>query len=526
MEGNCKRHTELPHSSKLFCDLLYRFERVREFYRSSPTDATSFGAAAGEVAYPDERRRALISVLRRQNGDHPLLEQLAQPGTVAVLTGQQVGLFSGPSYTIYKALTAIRLAEQLSAQGIRAVPVFWLATEDHDFAEVSTCWTFDATHRPVALRVAAPDGHTDHPVGGVVLPDPPIEGLAATLAGFPFGDDVLQAVREAYRPGRTMGEAFGALLKRLLGRQQMLFFDPMDRGAREIAAPVVRAALESAGELTAALLERNKRLNDAGYHAQVHVENHTSLVFLLEDGHRINLRRHNGEYAAKERRFSTAELSERAADLSPNALLRPVVQDYLFPTVAYIGGPAELAYLGQSQVLYERLLGRQPVAVSRAGFTLFDARCQKLMDRYGIVLEDFYHGEDALREKIGEKLIPPQVSEALRQSSEGISQHLNALEIAFRHFDSTLQAALEKSRAKIKHQFVKIERKAGREQMRRNQRASEEASYLFQSIYPHKHLQERFYTILPFLAQHGLDLVERLYENVRLECPDHLLIKL
>ncbi len=299
----------------------------------------------------------------------------------------------------------------------------------------------------------------------------------------------------------------------------------MDRRAREIAAPLMRQALAAAPELTNALLERNKALNDTGYHAQVHVESHTSLVFLLEDGHRINLRRNHDGYVTKDRRLSTEELSARAVELSPNALLRPVVQDYLFPTVAYIGGPAELAYLAQSQVLYERLLGRQPVATPRSGFTLFDARCQKLMDRYGIELEDFYHGEHALREKIAGKLIPEELQAALKAASAGIERNLEALEAAFRPFDSTLGAALQKSRAKMRHQFAKLERKTAREQLRRNQRASEEASYLFHSIYPHKHLQERFYTILPFLAQHGLDLVDRLYENVRLECPDHLLVK-
>ncbi len=523
MDASCKRHTELPHSSKLFCDLLYRFDRVRQFYAHPPVDPDSFRVEAAAMSFPAERRTSIISVLRDQNGDHPALDVLAQPDGVAVVTGQQVGLFSGPSYTIYKALTAIKLARQLSGQGIPAVPIFWLATEDHDFAEVSTCWTFDSAHHPVSLHVKQPDGPADHPVGGVALENPPMEELAASLRGFPFGDDVLELVRESYKPGSTMGQAFGALLKRLLGQYGLLFFDPMDTRARELAAPLLREALAAAPELTEALLAR-KELNESGYHAQVHVEAHTSLVFLLENGHRINLRRANSHYVAKDRRISVEELADHAAELSPNALLRLVVQDYLFPTVAYIGGPAELAYLAQSRVLYERLLGRQPVAVPRSGFTLFDARCQKLMDRYHLRLEDFYHGEDALHEVIAAKLIPGELKHTLDSAAAGIEQNLETLEAAFRQFDETLAAALTKSRDKMRHQFTKLQRKAGREQLRRNERAAEEAAYLYNSIYPHKHLQERFYTILPFLAQHGLDLVDRLYENVRLDCPDHLLV--
>src|SRR6516225_3725009 len=148
MEPSCIRHTELPGTSRLFADFSYNFDRVARFYRHNPNDPESFRAAAGEVQYPEDRRAAIVRALRPQNGDSESLSRLAEPGTVAVVTGQQVGLFGGPAYTIYKALTAVRLARDLSGQGIPAVPVFWLASEDHDFPEVSLAWTFDASHRP------------------------------------------------------------------------------------------------------------------------------------------------------------------------------------------------------------------------------------------------------------------------------------------------------------------------------------------------------------------------------------------
>src|SRR5262249_50958066 len=171
--------------------------------------------------------------------------------------------------------------------------------------------------------------------------------------------------------------------------------------------------LEHAPELTAALLARNQQLTGAGYHAQVHVEDHTSLVFLLEDGRRIALKRKGDEYIAGAMRFSTQELMARAATLSPNALLRPVAQDTILPTVAYIGGPAELAYLAQSEVIYRRVLGRMPVAVPRSGFTLFDQRSAKLMQRYRLHLPDFFPGASSLRERIASTLIPPPVARVM-----------------------------------------------------------------------------------------------------------------
>ena len=195
-----------------------------------------------------------------------------------------------------------------------------------------------------------------------------------------------------------MGEAFSALLKRLLAQYGLLHVDPMSPAMRELAAPAIRSALAAAPDLTAAVLERNRELEAAGYHAQVHVEDQTSFVFLLENGRRYTLRRYGRDYLQNGRRFSTEELMDRAAQLSPNALLRPVVQDSMLPTVAYIGGPAELAYLAQSEVIYRAILGRMPVALHRAGFTLLDGRSSKLMTRYGLTLADCAHGEDAVRD--------------------------------------------------------------------------------------------------------------------------------
>src|SRR5256886_3788155 len=168
MECTCVRQTELPHATKLFTDLTYHFDRVRAFYPHSPHDPESYAAAARQVNLSAERRAALVRVLRQQNGPGAALDLLAKPETVAVVTGQQVGLFSGPSYTIYKALTAASLARELTARGTPAVPVFWLATEDHDFAEVNHTWVFDPNHRPVKLEVnGSAGGH--QPVGEVRL---------------------------------------------------------------------------------------------------------------------------------------------------------------------------------------------------------------------------------------------------------------------------------------------------------------------------------------------------------------------
>src|SRR5580692_5405647 len=212
MHCSCIRQTALPNTSRLMADVLYHPDRTAAFYRHPLRDLASFQDAAAEIQFPEDRRAALIAALRVQNAPGDSLERLARPGTVAVVTGQQVGLFSGPAYTIYKALHAVRLAEWLTGNGIPAAPVFWLATEDHDFAEVNHVWVFNENHQPVKLEMQQATGA--RPVGEVELAAPPVGQLREALLNLPYADDVVALVEEAYRPGQTMGGAFGALLRK------------------------------------------------------------------------------------------------------------------------------------------------------------------------------------------------------------------------------------------------------------------------------------------------------------------------
>ena len=195
---SCVRQTELPNTTRLFADVLYHPDRTAPFYRHPMRELEAFQAAAGQIEFSAERRAALIDAFRVQNPESPALERLAQPGTVAVITGQQVGLFSGPSYTIYKVLHAIQLAEWLSENGLPAVPVFWLATEDHDFAEVNHAWVFGADQQPRKLEMRRTS--VEQPVGDVALVAPPIRELRAAMHGLPFGEEVADLWRRATAP--------------------------------------------------------------------------------------------------------------------------------------------------------------------------------------------------------------------------------------------------------------------------------------------------------------------------------------
>ncbi len=521
MDPACLRHTDLPGTTKLFADFTYHFDRVAKFYRHDPHDPESFRKAAAEVDYPDARRSELVKALTAQNGDSESLRRLAEPGTFAIVTGQQVGLFSGPAYTIYKAITAARVARDLTGRGIPAVPVFWLATEDHDFEEVNHAWIFDKDRRPLKLSVAAQEhgahenGTKARPVGGIKIDDVPIDELAAALASFPHGEEIIAMVRDAYKNGVTMSGGFRALLRHLLAPLGLIFLDPLDPAIRKISAPIVAEALSAAPELKKRLLERNRELAAAGYHAQVLIEEKTSLFFLLENGERVHLKRKDSEYA---------DLRDRAAEVSPNALLRPVVQDYLLPTIAYAGGPAELAYLAQSQVIYEQLLGRMPVVMSRSSFTLVEHRAAKLLERCHMNVAQALVDPDALHARIAHALTPAPVLKSFEHAASSTAASLERLRSDLEAFDPTLAAALDKSEKKIAFQLDKTRRKIERETLRRDARAAADADYLGNYLFPQRHMQERFYSILPFLAQHGVDLIDRLYEAAPLDCPDHRIL--
>ena len=522
METHCLRHTEFPGTSRLFADFQYHFDRLSRFYAHPPYDPDSYARAASEIDYPDTRRQALVTAIARTNPASPALDLLAKPGTVAVVTGQQVGLFSGPAYTIYKALTAARLARDLTARGIPAVPVFWLATEDHDFAEVNHCRVFSPGYRPSEVRAEAVA--SQQPVGTIALPNPPLGALAEALEGFPYGGEISSLAAECYQPGATLGAAFRHLLQQLLADFNLLYLDPLEPSLRDIAGPFLAQALAAAPSLNAALLDRGRDLEQSGYHSQVLVEPETSLFFRLEDGHRIPLRVRNGGYASKARSYSVEELAASPERLSPNALLRPVMQDYLLPTVAYVGGPAELAYLAQSEVVYRQLLHRMPVAVARSGFTVVDERSFEKMREYGMGLPAFFAPGETVRERIARHLVPPSLlghySEA-RQSQKALLESLGA-ETA--RFDPTLGKAARTGLGKIEYQLLKLERKVAREALRRDERARTQADSLINLLYPAKHAQERYYSILPFLAQHGPQLLHALDASIHLDCPDHKLL--
>ncbi len=522
MQPSCVRQDQIPGTSSLFADYLYQFDKVNPFFPYSSWQTDGVVSVASSLHFPADRRAKIVAALAAQNDNAAALDKLAQPNTVAAVTGQQVGFLLGPAYTIFKALTAVRLAAYLNEQGVPAVPIFWLATEDHDLAEVDHAWVFNQEATPTKISVAG-SVVTGGPVGSVVLNEIPLAELRAALGELPFADEVMKEVAAAYQPGATLGSAFRKLLEQTLKGLGLLFLDPLAAPIREVAAPFLSEAVQRVPELLAGLRSRNAAIAKAGYHTQVHIDDDSSLFFVLKNGRRWPVRWKDGRFITKDGTYSPAEMSAMAGQLSPNALLRPVMQDYLLPSASYVAGPAEIAYFAQGAALYEKLLGRMPVIYPRNSFTLLDARANKLLTRYGLRVLDLLDHHDNVKGVLAARLVPPALSEQIKAAQNAASQALAQLQGSLLQFDPTLEASARKSTAKITYQFSKLERKIARETMRRDERATKDAQYLVNLVYPQRHLQERFYSILPFLAKHGLDLPQQLVTQIQLSCPDHML---
>lgn len=521
MEAHCLSFREIPHTSKFFESFLENFDSVASFYAHPPT-AQGIVAAAREVRLDPPVRRSVVEILREQNSGFAPGQKLSPEvsanldrlagGAAAIVTGQQVGLFSGPAYTFYKAVSAARTAAQAR---IDAVPIFWLATEDHDLAEVNhTSWVTRNGLARYELPAAAAD--SGRHVGEVRLGDA-IQSLAdsaaQTLEG-PAAEEVGRALRESYSSEETYGSAFGKLMARFLAPRGIIFIDPFDARLHRLCAYVYRRAIEDAAVLSDALLGRTQELESRGFHAQVKVTRETTLLFLDVQGRREPIRLRNGKFSAGPAEFSRdellAELARNPQAFTPSALLRPIVQDSLLPTAAYFGGPAEIAYWAQSQVVYRHILGRMPALLPRASFTLVTEPLTRFLGHYGLDFRDLFRGPQHVRLAMEQKSIPAGLAERFDAAEKNLGAMLKEFTEPLRQLDSTLLETLESAERKILHQLAQLRGKAGRAENFRSGVLDRKERILFDSLYPDGGLQERTLSLLPFLAAHGPELLDEL----------------
>jgi len=543
MKSQCLPFQQIPHTTRLFLDYLSYTPSVRSFYPRSPIFSEWVKDESQRVAYDAARRGKVSEILERQNrawGASPKtlanIERFKR-GALAAVTGQQVGLFGGPLFSIFKALTAVKLAEQATAAGVECVPVFWLATEDHDLAEVNHVALLSEHGLPERLAVESPafDGNAvdDAPVGTVKF-GPEIEPVVERAAALLGDSEVTTWLRRAYRPGESLGSAFALLFARLFADFGVILLDPAEKDFHDLARPLFRAAIERVSELDEALLARGKALDAAGYHQQVKVTSATTLLFEVKNGARTVVRRKNngadgGAFAVGDERSSSKELVERIEEapetFSPNALFRPVVQDYLLPTLVYTGGAAEVAYFAQAAVVYEKLLGRVTPILPRFSATLLEAKAERILTRYQLSLPEVFLGPEKVREVIAARSLPPDLQARFSEAYASVEQSMAALRESIGRLDSTLIDTAESTRTSMSHQIDRLRARVARAEQQRNEVITRHADALSHALFPNKVLQEREVAGVSFVARYGPGLLANLYQHVHPDCHDHQVIE-
>jgi bacillithiol biosynthesis cysteine-adding enzyme BshC len=528
VETECLPFSTIPHTTRLFDDYLHHFDRVKRFYARPPLIEDWWADEIKKIDYPAERRQAVAAILERQNrefgaGENTLanIERLRQ-GAAAVVTGQQVGLFGGPTFCILKALTAVLLAEKAGA-----VPMFWLATEDHDLEEINTVNLAAGDHlQKFTVNVPHVEGA---PVGNIAFTD---EITAATQqVEALFGkSEISELLAASYRNGETFGTAFARFYTKVFSDMGVVFLNPLDTELHRIAQPVFRAALEKAEEINQALVARNHELEAAGYHAQVKVTPSHTLCFYFENGARTPVRHQDGDFFIGNRKLAAAELLSEAErcpeEFSANVLLRPLMQDYLLPTLCYIGGPAEVAYFAQIEVVYRKLADRVTPAVPRLFATLIEPRIAKLMDRYQLSLPDFFNTPEKTRELVGSRALPDSILKSFDLAAEHVEKALTLIQGPLEKLDKTLIDAAENAGSKMRYQLQGIRDKAARAEARKNTEVLRHADELITALYPNKELQEREIGAVYFLLKYGKGVLDQIKTAVSTGCGEHQVVKI
>lgn len=538
LKSECLPFSQIPHTTKFFSDYLAGNPKALRFYSRSPNFKSWIKDEAAKVVYPRDRRDQVVAVLERQNrafgASSRTFENLERlrSGALALVTGQQVGLFGGPLFSILKALTSVRLAEEATKAGVECVPVFWLATEDHDVAEANHVSMPASGGERRELRVSA-EGIKDAPVGTLLFGSEiqkAVEDAIAILGE----NEVSEAVRQAYRAGENFGSAFARLFAKLFADWGVILLDSGDRELHRISKPIYHAALRQSQELDTALLARGKEIELGGYHQQVKVTPSSTPLFYMGSGSRVVVhRRVNGgtsEFLLGQERVSESDLLKRTEDapehFSANVLLRPVVQDYLLPTLAYAGGAAEIAYFAQAAVVYEVLLGRATPVVPRFSATLIEPKFQSLLDKYKLSLPDLFHGPEKLREEIAGRVLPDVLQAAFAKSESALENSLRDIQDALNRLDSTLVDSARISASKMRYQLGKIRTRAARAELRRLEVLGRHASLLSGNLYPNHALQERGLSGVYFVARGGPQFLRDLYASIDIDCLDHHVISM
>ena len=505
--------------SPLFRDYFASRGKASDFYPLgfSREDMTKAATATAAFAHP---RTEVAEALAREQPEgseaRANAEALKDPKTLAVVTGQQSALFGGPLYVLYKALAAMELARTMSESlKTKVVPVFWVASDDHDFAEIRATTMMDGNTELKALRYEPEEEPNLQPASTIIL-DPTIDGLAKSvrdlLPASPWRDEVCEALVAAYRPGISISSAFSKLLQHFL--PGLIIMDPAVPRLKALMRPVIDREISELSPTSRLAAGIGEKLLAAGYHQQVPVRATGFLnLFLVSDGKRraLGVSERGIEVRGGNQLMTTAELLARVAaspeDASPGVMLRPLAQDYLLPTIAYIGGPAEVAYHAQIGPSYAHFGIPRPVIFPRPSFSLVDSATARAMEAEGLSFEELQTDTETLLARAARDA-NPEVGRVFAEARTAIEGAFETVEGTLGKLDSTLRGATQSALGRALHQLEGLQEKALRTMKRQDVTRVERMRRTRDFIFPGGSLQERGVSWISLLARYGPPIID------------------
>lgn len=516
----------------------YDFESVAGFFAGNPARPDAWREAIARRHAMSRAHREIAGVVEAQQLERgapcaalAAAERLRDPRTVAVVTGQQAGLFGGPAFSLLKALTAVGLAERISSQlKVPTVAVFWIEAEDHDWEEVRSASVLDVDLDLRAIRLDSPDGAGRLPVGRLRLDagiTRAIDELAAALAPTEFTGEVLAAIRGAYAPGHTMSDAFARLHEWLLGDRGLIVFDASDPAAKPLVADLFARELEAPGHTLALATAAGAELRSRGHEPQITPVDDGTALFSL-DGARLPVRRRGDRLAIGDQVHDARALADEARRhperFSPNVLLRPIVQDTLFPTVCYVAGPSELAYWAQIQGVYQHFGLPMPLVQPRLAATILDSASARFLARHDLPFEDLHQHDESALNRLLEAALPPSVEASLEQAAAGVRERMAAVVEAVPAIDPTLVGAAQTTLGRMEHDLRTLHGKIIHAAKRRDETLRRQFIRAQAQAFPGGHLQERTVGSIFFVNRYGPAIHQRVLPALSLDPGVHWVV--
>jgi bacillithiol biosynthesis cysteine-adding enzyme BshC len=524
-----------PWIRRLASDYAFNFQNVAPFFAGDPATpaawADTIKRSQSFARQPAETARVIAAQQEARNAPAAAREsaaRLADPATRVVITGQQAGLFGGPLFTLLKAITTMKLAAQVSKDHrVPVVPVFWIDAEDHDWPEVSGCTVLDSEFAPTTVRLADLPGAGSLPIARLSLNDnitAALDQLAAALPDTEFKSDIVTALRSAYVPGRSMATSFGVWMEHVLGPHGLVVYDSSDPAAKAIARDTFVKELSQPGHTARIAAKAGEALVAKGYHAQATLADGTVSVFHL-NAERASIRIEGDQAHVGDLTMAASQLIDEARThpehFSPNVLLRPLVQDTVFPTICYVAGPNELAYLGQLKDVYAHFGVPMPLFYQRGTATLADSATLRFLSKTELPITALRAQDESALNQLLESQLPPTVEHALTAVQSLIDERMAAVAAAVPQIDPTLEGAVKSTQGKLQHEVEALHNKVIQAAKRRDDTLRRQFQRAQALTFPQGHPQEREVGFVWFLNRYGPALVDRLLAELPLAMGHH-----